>query len=210
MILSKKNIIPVGLLVFHTIGIIGIAVPGLRDDFLVLTPLNLLLTAVLLTWGLDDFNVKLLLAICSASVMGYLIEVAGVGTGILFGEYQYGKHLGWKLFDVPVIIGLNWFILSFSSLGLVGRFISNSLIKNIFASLLMVMLDILIEPVAIQLDFWNWRDIDVPIQNYIMWFLAAFMINGVVSIILKEIDFKTSVFVFGVQAYFFTILNIIL
>ena len=199
-----------GLLVFHTIGIIGIAVPGLRDDFLVLTPLNLLLTAVLLTWGLDDFNVKLLLAICSASVMGYLIEVAGVGTGILFGEYQYGKHLGWKLFDVPVIIGLNWFILSFSSLGLVGRFISNSLIKNIFASLLMVMLDILIEPVAIQLDFWNWRDIDVPIQNYIMWFLAAFMINGVVSIILKEIDFKTSVFVFGVQAYFFTILNIIL
>ena len=74
----------------------------------------------------------------------------------------------------------------------------------------MVMLDILIEPVAIQLDFWNWRDIDVPIQNYIMWFLAAFMINGVVSIILKEIDFKTSVFVFGVQAYFFTILNIIL
>ncbi len=199
-----------GLLVFHTIGIIGIAVPGLRDDFLVLTPLNLLLTAVLLTWGLGDFNVKLLLAICSASVMGYLIEVAGVGTGILFGEYQYGKHLGWKLFDVPVIIGLNWFILSFSSLGLVGRFISNSLIKNIFASLLMVMLDILIEPVAIQLDFWNWRDIDVPIQNYIMWFLAAFMINGVVSIILKEIDFKTSVFVFGVQAYFFTILNIIL
>ena len=199
-----------GLLVFHTIGIIGIAVPGLRDDFLVLTPLNLLLTAVLLTWGLGDFNVKLLLAICSASVMGYLIEVAGVGTGILFGEYQYGKHLGWKLFDVPVIIGLNWFILSFSSLGLVGRFISNSLIKNIFASLLLVMLDILIEPVAIQLDFWNWRDIDVPIQNYIMWFLAAFMINGVVSIILKEIDFKTSVFVFGVQAYFFTILNIIL
>ena len=195
---------------FHTIGIIGIAVPGLRSEFLVLTPVNLLLTAVLLTWGLDVYNLRLLLAIGLASTLGYLIEVAGVASGILFGEYQYGKPLGWKLFDVPVIIGVNWFILSFSSLGIVGRFISNSLIKNIVASLLMVMLDILIEPVAIQLDFWNWKEVDVPLQNYIMWFFSAFIINGMVSILLKEIDFKTSAFVFGVQVYFFLILNLIL
>ena len=208
--LSKKNIIPLVLLAFHTIGIIGLAVPELRSEFLDLTPMNLLLTAVLLTWGLGVYNLRLLLAIGLAFTFGYLIEVAGVASGILFGEYQYGKPLGWKLFDVPVIIGVNWFILSFSSLGLIGRFISNSFIKNIVASLLMVMLDVLIEPVAIQLDFWNWKEIDVPLQNYIMWFFSAFIINGMVSILLKEIDFKTSAFVFGAQVYFFTILNLIL
>ena len=32
--LSKKNIIPLVLLAFHTIGIIGLAVPELRIEFL--------------------------------------------------------------------------------------------------------------------------------------------------------------------------------
>ncbi len=208
--LSKKNIIPILLLAFYTIGIIGLTVPELSSDFLDLTPMNLLLTAFLLIWGLGVYNVRLLLAIGLATTFGYLIEVAGVTSGILFGEYQYGKPLGWKMFDVPLIIGVNWLILSFSSLGLIGRFIANSVIKNIVASLLMVMLDVLIEPVAIQLNFWNWKEIDVPLQNYIMWFFSAFTINAIVTALLKEIEFKTSAFIFGAQVYFFTILNLIL
>ena len=210
MILSKKHIIPVLLFIFYTVGIVGVSFTEFRNQVLVLTPLNLLLTALLLIWGLGVFNSKLLYAIGASFIIGYSLEVLGVSSGILFGEYQYGKTLGWKLFDVPIIIGVNWLILSFSSLGIVGRFISNSFLKVVFASLLMVLLDFLIEPIAIELDFWTWTEVDVPFQNYVMWFFSAILINSLVSQFLKEINFKISLFVFLSQVYFFTILNSIL
>jgi len=210
LILSKKHIIPVLLFIFYTVGIVGVSFTEFRNQVLVLTPLNLLLTALLLIWGLGVFNSKLLYAIGASFIIGYSLEVLGVSSGILFGEYQYGKTLGWKLFDVPIIIGVNWLILSFSSLGIVGRFISNSFLKVVFASLLMVLLDFLIEPIAIELDFWTWTEVDVPFQNYVMWFFSAILINSLVSQFLKEINFKISLFVFLSQVYFFTILNSIL
>ncbi len=210
MILSKKYIIPVLLFLFYTVGIFGVYLPEFKIQVVALTPMNLLLTAVLLIWGLGVFNAKLVYAMLAAFILGYLVEVAGVASGLLFGEYEYGKPLGWKLFDVPLIIGVNWLILSFSSLGIVGRFISNSFIKVVFASLLMVLLDVLIEPVAIKLDFWTWTQADVPLQNYIMWFFSAILINSIVSVFLREINYKTSVFVFLAQVYFFSFLYVLL
>ena len=197
-------------MVFYTVGVFGISIPELRNQVIALTPFNLLLTAVLLIWGLGIYTLKVFYAICSAFILGYLIEVVGVASGVLFGEYQYGNPLGWKLFDVPLIIGVNWFILSFSSLGIVGRFISNKVFKVVLASLLMMFLDVLIEPVAINLDFWTWAKVDVPFQNYVMWFFSAIFINSIVCVFVREIDFKTSVFVFLAQVYFFTFLNVVL
>jgi putative membrane protein len=38
----------------------------------------------------------------------------GVHTGILFGNYKYGNALGLKLNDVPILIGINWFIVVYA------------------------------------------------------------------------------------------------
>ena len=74
----------------------------------------------------------------------------------------------------------------------------------------MVLLDIIIEPIAIKLDFWTWADVAVPIQNYVMWFFTAFIINLLVASMVREFSIKTSFFVFGIQVYFFAMLNLIL
>lgn len=191
-------------------GIIGISITELRELTLILTPMNLLLTAGLLIWGLGDRSLKFLLAILFAFTLGYFVEVAGVATGVLFGEYRYGSPLGWKYLDVPLMIGVNWFVLSFASLGIVSK-LSNSLpIKVLLSSILMVALDFLIEPVAISLDFWTWTNVSVPIQNYVMWFFAAVFINTIVSLLISKLKFKVSLYVFGVQIYFFLILNLLL
>jgi uncharacterized membrane protein len=42
------------------------------------------------------------------------------------------------------------------------------------AALLMVALDVLIEPVAVALDFWQWENAVIPIQNFVMWFANGF------------------------------------
>ena len=209
MKLSKRNIIPFLLFLFYSVGIIGISISEFRNQIVALTPLNLLITAVLLIWGNGVYNSKLIYAVCITILLGYVVEVLGVASGILFGEYQYGQTLGWKLMDVPIIMGVNWLILSFSSLGIIGKITSNSFLKVIMASLIMVVLDVLIEPIAIKLDFWTWADVNVPVQNYIMWFFSALIINSIIQRLVKEIHFQTSLFVFSAQICFFIFLNII-
>ncbi len=210
MKISKRNIIPFLLFVFYSVGIIGISLSEFRNQIVALTPLNLLITAVLLIWGNGVYKSKLIYAVCITFFLGYAVEVLGVTSGILFGEYHYGQTLGWKLMDVPIIMGVNWLVLSFSSLGIIGRLTSNPYLKVIMASLIMVVLDVLIEPIAIKLDFWVWAEVNVPVQNYIMWFFSALIINSIVQLLVKKIHFRTSAFVFSAQTCFFIFLNIIL
>ena len=210
MKISKRNIISFLLFVFYSVGIIGISLSEFRNQIVALTPLNLLITAVLLIWGNGVYKSKLIYAVCITFFLGYAVEVLGVTSGILFGEYHYGQTLGWKLMDVPIIMGVNWLVLSFSSLGIIGRLTSNPYLKVIMASLIMVVLDVLIEPIAIKLDFWVWAEVNVPVQNYIMWFFSALIINSIVQLLVKKIHFRTSAFVFSAQTCFFIFLNIIL
>lgn len=210
MTLMKQNIIPLILFIFYTVGIVGISIPSLRELTVSLTPMNLLLTAGLFFWGIGRKDFKIFFAAFLAFILGYIVEVAGVATGVLFGEYNYGSPLGWKLFDVPLMIGVNWFLLSFASLGIAGKVFENKILKVIISATLMVLLDVLIEPVAINLDFWTWAEVDVPFQNYVMWFFAALVINTGVLWFVRNIDFKTSLYIFGAQIYFFTLLNLLL
>ena len=41
-----------------------------------------------------------------------LAEILVVSYGIIFGNYKYGEILGYKVLGVPLIIGINWCILS--------------------------------------------------------------------------------------------------
>ena len=39
----------------------------------------------------------------------------------------------------------------------------------------MLLLDIFIEPVAIGLGFWEWQAAEVPLENYMAWFVLSFV-----------------------------------
>jgi putative membrane protein len=41
---------------------------------------------------------------------GILVEIMGVNTGLLFGDYQYGAVLSPRIKQVPWVIGINWFL----------------------------------------------------------------------------------------------------
>ena len=194
---------------FHSVGILGILNPSLRESVLNLTPMNLLLTAFLFFWGNGVFSTKLSKAAFSAFSIGFIIEVIGVKTGVLFGEYYYGDPLGFKLFDVPLMMGVNWLILSFSSIGIVFKVVKSKILQVVFASLLMVFLDFLIEPVAMKLGFWTWASNEIPLQNYLMWFISGLLVNSIVIFYLPKMHFRTSLFVFSTQVYFFALLNLI-
>jgi len=158
----------IGLVVIlHLVGLVAQATP-LAPHVARLTPFNLLLTAgaMALFASLDRRTVALALLV---GTLGYFVEVLGVLTGRIFGAYSYGEVLGLKLLNVPLLIGLNWSMLVFAIGAVLERLRMPIALKVVLGSAAMVMLDLLIEPVAIHLGFWTWAQGDIPLQNYLAW-----------------------------------------
>ena len=161
----------------YVAGVIGLLLPLSLPYFLALTPFNLLLSAGILLAFHSDWNKPFLLYCLTSYLTGYLVEVAGVATGQVFGEYSYGATLGVKLWGVPLLIGLNWLILIYSTGVICAPLRIPMLLKAALASSLMVLLDFFIEPVAISLDFWSWETSYIPVQNYVAWFVVSFFLH---------------------------------
>jgi uncharacterized membrane protein len=154
-------------------GIAGLQVPALVPVFQPLIPLNLLASLALLLLFHTDWNRPFLLYCVVAFSVGFLVEVAGVHTGLIFGSYQYGTALGWQLWEVPLVIGTNWLMLTYACGSVCDRLPAAAWTKALAAAGLMTSLDVLIEPVAIRLGFWDWNSPEVPLQNYLAWYVVS-------------------------------------
>ena len=196
------------LLSVYAVGVGGILSP-FRDYFLLLTPLNLLFTVFISLKKEPLLRKRNFLAFAGiAWLTGFFIEVAGVHTGVIFGEYWYGKTLGWKVWDVPLMIGVNWLLLSYCA-GETVRIFKNlpAWVRALLAAGIMVALDVLIEPVAMQLDFWDWEGHQIPLQNYIAWFVVATFLAIIYQRLPERPVNQVAIFALLLQFLFFVILN---
>lgn len=172
-IVSNPVRIRKGLLEFYAVGVIGFAIPITHDIFQWMTPITLLFVAILLFLFHPHFEKKFILASVLVFLGGFFVEVAGVNTGVIFGEYSYGNTLGLKIWDTPLIIGLNWLVLIYCSHHLTEQLKISPVFKVILGGLIMVVFDLVLEPSAIQTDMWTWEAVHVPVQNYMSWFLIS-------------------------------------
>ena len=201
----KVNIIIILLFILHLVGGVALSMDSVESIFLALTPFNLAFTFGLLIWGNDDFSFNFFKVISVLFLIGFFVEVLGVYSGILFGEYHYGKTLGFQFLEVPLIIGVNWVLLVVSSFAVSSYFVSNSILKVILSSIIMVLLDLMIEPVAIRLDFWHWQAEVIPLQNYLMWFLVALLMNWILTFNRFKFNVKLGFGLLISQVLFFTL-----
>lgn len=192
------------ILVLHAVGICGLMSPW-RGLFQMLTPINLILTGWLVFRHISRRSFTTLLVI---GVAAYTLEWVGVHTGMPFGVYSYGETLGPKISEVPPVIGLNWMLLLAASHSLLSRWISSPWMLAFLGAFAMVFLDILIEPVAIALDFWTWEAVNIPIQNYVSWWVASFVFGIFLAKIAPVRNTRALNVLFLVQAAFFLVLNI--
>lgn len=159
--------------IFFAVGTVGIALPQFRDVLVPLSSFHLLLTFVILYFSRQGNKDKFSLFTFLVFLVGLLVESIGTNTGLLFGNYHYGPTLGWKVFGVPLIIGVNWATMVVCSTTWLAELKWSLLQKALLAALLMTSLDFLIEPVAMDLNFWQWKNGEIPIYNYICWFLIS-------------------------------------
>lgn len=172
---SLKASIPVRLVIlFHLVGIIGLSIPETKPLFLILVPYHLLLMMGILFFTHDKFNSRFALFFVLIFISGFAVEWAGVHTGQLFGSYAYGPTLGFGVDGIPLIMGVNWFLLVYS----VGVTLQYSGIKHIAlrllsGALLLVLLDMVIEPAAVKFNYWHWAGGVAPVTNYSCWFVLG-------------------------------------
>lgn len=201
----RLNILLTIIVIFHTVGIVGLLSED-RAYFLSLSPLNLGLAMVCLLLA-HRLSLKLLFDVLLVGTLGFTAEWIGVHTGWLFGEYSYGSNLGTQLFDIPVMIAVNWAMLSFAAIACVIKLRVPVFVKAVLSALLMTLLDVLIEPVAISSDFWSWKHGEIPFYNYVCWFLIAFPLHYYLIRRKTPEQNRVSVGLFGVLIVFFTVLN---
>jgi uncharacterized membrane protein len=57
-----------------------------------------------------------------------------------------------------------------------GRTAAARLARAALAATIMLAFDLIMEPVAMMADFWNWTDDTVPFKNYAAWWTIAFLL----------------------------------
>lgn len=175
------------IILFHAVGLVGLLVPATRPLFLHIVPWHILLMFLVVVWSHKNFDERFIAFIAATFLFGILFEWVGVHKKWLFGDYAYGATMGLKLFDIPLTIGINWFLLIYAA----GVTMQRSRLKSIAArviagALLLVLLDALIEPVAIRFDYWHWMDNIIPFKNYYCWFL----VSAALLLVFEQFKFK--------------------
>lgn len=162
------------IILFHAVGLAGFFIPILNPLFIKLVPYHLLLMLVVLLYSYGRVSLRISGFLASVWVTGFCCEYIGVHTGWLFGNYSYGDTLGPQLAGIPLIIGVNWFLLIFSAGALMQRTkLRKPAMRIVAGAAILTLLDMLIEPVAVKLDYWRWANSIVPLKNYACWFLIG-------------------------------------
>lgn len=166
------------LLILYGVGIVSLMVNDLRSVVLPLSPYTLLLSFFILMnsyrWKSPVVWVAVLVFL-----LGFTAEWVGVQKGWLFGVYHYGSNLGPKLAGVPLIIGINWAMLTLATGAAAASILKNRWAIILVAALLMTGLDYVMEPVAVENGYWYWKDGKIPLYNYVCWFLVALLAQGI-------------------------------
>ena len=178
--------------------------------FAALTPINLYLTALLLIINQKKPGFRELSGIFLIFSVGIFVEFLGVNYGLIFGNYEYGQNMGPKLLGVPFLIGINWIIITLISGGIAHNlWIKNKYFSIILASILMVFIDLFIEPVAPILDFWEFKDNIVPASNYVGWFFTGIITQTIYYNSFKNKEFNFSINLYSAMLTFFLLLNLL-
>lgn len=193
----------------------GISIPGLwimRDNpaAFQLSWVFTTLTLILLLLFHRPFNKGFAMTILAVGIIGWAVEAIGTNTGVIFGGYTYGPSLGPKIFATPFAMAINWMISVYLITMVLRPQIINIWRLGFAGALLMVIYDILLEPVAIRLDMWSWETGTPPVQNYIAWFIVSFPLVMLLGKYVKKADNPLAILALASQFLFFGLLNLMI
>lgn len=155
---------------------------------------------------------KTIIFIAITVAIGYGVEVLGANTGFLFGKYTYGNSLGEKVFGVPIVVPLVWFVIVFITYSLTFSSLSATKTSKITSLVPLVLLatfgtvawDFLVDPLfsSSQYGYWTWQINSstpqlsgVPLSNFVGWSVVSFvMLAFFIFFSVKYVNIRTKSF----------------
>ncbi|WP_119066732.1 carotenoid biosynthesis protein [Rubrobacter indicoceani] len=131
-----------------------------------------------------------LIALFTLGLFGYAIEAVGVVTGFPYGGFEYSDALGGKFFGlVPYLLPVSYVPLVIGAVGAAWRFGSSRLAWVFRSALLLILLDGVLDPGAVQLGFWSWSEdglyYGVPLSNYFGWLLSGVIASYLLTLFTR-------------------------
>ena len=198
---KKVSIIIIWL--FHLSGLIGLLYID-KNLFASLTPLNLFISTTLLFVNQTNATRIKFFIVFAIFFVGMIAEILGVQYGLIFGNYDYGNNLGLKLLGVPILIGFNWVVLTVICGSISHKIFKKSkILAVIFGVVLMLIVDLTLEPIAPALDYWEFSGSKAPLQNYIGWGITSLITQTLYQYFYKNKEFVFSFNLFVAQFLFF-------
>lgn len=195
------------LTIIYLVGLVGLIYPPTRTLTASLTVANLLLAFGLLIGWEYPWSKARWIAVLIPFTGGFFAEWLGVHTGLLFGNYDYGEALGWKIQGIPIMIGVNWVLMVWMT-QVLWRTIEHKW-RPLLAAGTMTAYDVLLEQVAIRFDYWHWAGGTIPMFNYVCWFGLAFVFHWGFQKISPPRANPIALAVFFLQVFFFASLNLV-
>tara|TARA_B100001093_G_scaffold351645_1_gene336150 strand:+ start:1644 stop:2276 length:633 start_codon:yes stop_codon:yes gene_type:complete len=207
---SKKNISIFIIWLVHISGFLGILFYDL-NFFAGFTSLNLYLMSIILFLNLNLKSKYQTISVLSIFFIGMITEILGVNYGLIFGDYEYGNNLGFKLFGVPFLIGVNWIILTAISANIATFLTKNKsiVLTVIIGAFLMLAMDFVMEPVAPKLEMWRFKNLIVPFSNYFGWLIIGLFTQTIYNLLFHEKEMVVSINLYAAFFLFFSFLNLI-
>ena len=200
-------VVVVLVMAFYTYGAFALAREETRELYTSLTPLVLLSSLfILCIYDRSPKHIKALIYSLSVVIVSFCVELLGVATGVIFGEYGYGTSLGPKIAGTPLLIGINWIFLVYATAAIQAPLGRGVITTIVIPTLLMLGYDAIMEQVAPMMQMWSWEGGSVPLQNYLVWGALAGLFHTVKYWL--RIDFRNRIapFIFLIQILFFSII----
>lgn len=123
------------------------------------------------TWS-DSYKL-----VMSGSLVGFTGEYLGLRYGFPFGRYEYLKFSRASILGVPIPIIFAWGIYLYTSYLASMYLCSGRRCRVLATGIMMVALDLSIDPVMVSRGFWRWLQpgpwFDVPLENFLGWFTVS-------------------------------------
>jgi uncharacterized membrane protein len=211
----SKDELPKTFMIFYAVGLLLYIIPFSRPLFVALTPLSLFFVTLLVVWHHKKIDFNFIIFSVIVVVSSFFIEVIGVRSGELFGNYRYLPTLGPGIMDTPVVIGVNWLMLTYCSAAIVNELIKKSgkisgyVLKIISGAAIMVIYDLVVEMVAPAMGMWQFETPYPPVRNFIMWFIISLTFHSLLHLFKIKATGKPAISLFVLQIIFFLLVFLV-
>jgi putative membrane protein len=121
-------------------------------------------------------------------MLGFGLETIGWHTGFPYGQFYYTDTLKPQILGTPVAISFAWITLSICSASVISYLEKSSIyIKALSAGIFVFILDFIMEPAAVKLNYWYWEGSTIPIENYVTWLITGAVFS---FLLLKNFDIE--------------------